>query len=196
MLDPQLKINILCYSGARLYQAAKYADKKLKQQMPEQVYVLAGINNLTIMDKKTRQVSIVAPDKDVISQHVSDEINFAYASLRKSTNTRTKIIFAPITGMSIAHYNNIDPDICKEEQHTLDQAILDINQRIVSFNEEKGNKTPWTHAIIHRYFRRKYHFDYDRLDSDGCHLTDEVRSFWLRKISTAIIANTDIVVRE
>lgn len=195
MLDPQQKINVLYYSGAKLYQAVKLAESKLKHQNSDQVYILAGINNLTKMDRKTRQVSILVPDKTRITQQLSDEINFSYTSLRKIVRQDTKIIFAPITGMNIAQYNKTDPKYCEEDQFILNQAILDIHQRIISFNEENGNKTPWTHGIVHRYYRGKYHYAYDRLDYDGCHLTDEVRAFWIRKITTAIVANSDATVK-
>lgn len=192
LLEDHSNINILVYRGAKLYQTAKYAEFKFKQQNPDQVYVLAGINNLTTMNKRTRQVSISAPDATKITQQFCDEMNFSYATIRKTIKQDARIIFAPLTGMGIAQYNKVDPEVCKEDQYILDQALLDINKRIISFNDEKGNRTPWTHAIVHRYYRGRYHFAYERLDSDGCHLTDEIKLFWLKKIDTAINANSGI----
>lgn len=184
-----ISLKILVYSGARLYQAVKCAEPIVKEYQPDQVYILAGINNLTRMNKRTRVVSVASTELHKSMQQFHDEMNFSYALLKKILNWRAKIVFAPITGMSLQLYNKGDSIQLKAEQELLDQSVIEVNTRIISFNEHMACKTPCTQSIIHRHFRGNYHSSYSRLSEDGCHLTTEVRSFWLRKIIDAIKAN-------
>lgn len=78
----------------------------------------------------------------------------------------------------------------REDQYSLNDAVIEINERITEMNEENGLHTPWTSAIVHRYFRKKYHFAYHKLSYDGCHLSDEIRDFWGRKLARAIELNS------
>lgn len=128
-------------------------------------------------------------EKKKIIQQYTDEMNFSFALLRKITKAGTKIVFAPITGMDLSKFNKVDEGSMIEPQTVLNEAITEINNLIISRNMKSACKTPWTHGIVHRYFRRKYHFSYKRLKEDGCHLTEEIRIFWGRKIVSAITAN-------
>lgn len=183
------RIIVKTYSGAKLYQATKLAENDIKNQQPDQVYVLAGINTITRLNRRTREVSLMSMEKRKIIQQYTDEMNFSSALLRRSTKAGTKIIFAPITGMDLAKYNRVDEGTMTESQNVLNEALTEINSLIIAQNAKYACKTPWTHGIVHRYFRKKYHFQYDRLDNDGCHLTEQVRLFWGRKIVSAINAN-------
>lgn len=117
-----------------------------------------------------------------------DELKEAYSYIRNLTHQNAKVITAPITGMSLASYNGRSlPD--PEDQNLLNDIVTGINKRITSINKENGLRTPWTSAIIHRYYRDKYHFSYHRLNIDGCHLTDEIRDFWAKKLANAIEQN-------
>lgn len=182
-------ITVKFYSGAKLYRSTKLAENEIKRQQPDHIYILAGINSITKLNKRTREVTLIADDKNKIAQQYKDEMNFALASLRKICKNDTKIIFAPITGMDLSRYNKVDASALSESQNVLDETVIEINNIIIAQNATHNYKTPWTHGIIHRYFRGKYHFMYDKLDEDGCHLTDLIRSFWGRKIISAIAAN-------
>lgn len=186
------RVNILIYSGAKLYRAIKLAESEVKRINPDQIYILAGINNLTYLNKNTRKVSLSAPEQDSMVQQYCDEMNFSYSRLRKITKPGTKVIFAPLTGMDLAKFNRIKAGDIIQYQNILNSALLNINNRIIQFNTEHGIKTPWTHAIIHRRYRGVYHFSYERLQDDGCHLTEEIRIFWGQKLVSAISANSEI----
>lgn len=184
-----ISLKILVYSGAKLYQAVKLAVPVIKEDQPDQVYILAGINNLTRKDKRTRIVSVASTELYKTTQQFQDEMNFCYALLKKTLHLKVKIVFAPITGMSLHQYNKVDSARSQIEQEILDKSVIEVNKIIIAFNVNRNCKTPWTHSIIHRHFRGKYHFSYNRLSEDGCHLTSEIRLFWLRKIISAIMAN-------
>lgn len=188
--DDNHTIKVLMFSGAKLYQSAKLALSYLKRHMPDQIYILSGLNNLTTLDKNTRKVSLTAPEKWKIVQYFEDEINFTTALIRKNVTAKTKIIFVPITGMDLASYNRTTMESEQACQEIFNDALLDINKIIIARNVSNHCKTPWVHTYVHRYFRGRYHFYYEKLDTDGCHLTDEARSVWSRKLLSAIQANT------
>lgn len=41
------RMNIMSFGGAKLYKAVKSAEPQIRLQQPDQIYILAGINNLT-----------------------------------------------------------------------------------------------------------------------------------------------------
>lgn len=181
---------VKAYSGARIYHSVKLAETEIKRWQPDQIYLLAGVNNITQLDRVTRKVSLVSMDKDKIIQHFEDEMNFSYTLIKKTVKSETKVIFAPVTGMDLEKYNKAETGSLLESQSVLNETIVDVNNLIITQNTNHKCKTPWTHGIVHRYFRGRYHFMYDRLDEDGCHLTDQIREYWGKKIATAIIANS------
>lgn len=187
--DPKYLVSVKTYSGAKLYQATKLAEKSIEKTGPGQIYVLAGINTITHLNRQTRQVTLMSPDKGKILQQFTDELNFSFSLLRKASKMNARIVYAPITGMSLATYNRLRPESCRLSQELLNEVLLEINNLIIAFNKSHECKTPWTHGIVHRYYKGKYHFMYERLDDDGCHLTNEIRAYWGRKLYTAIAAN-------
>lgn len=187
--DTEYDVTVKVYSGAKLYRSVKLAESEVIQRQPDQIYLLAGVNNITQLNKRTREVDLMSMNKDKIVQNFVDEMNFSFNLLRKITAEKTKIIFAPITGMDLERYNNVTTGSMIEKQNILNESIIEVNNLIIAQNTSHGYRTPWTHGIVHRYFRRKYHFAYDRLTEDGCHLTDRIKEYWGKKITTAIVAN-------
>lgn len=187
--DTDHNITVKSYSGAKLYRSTKMAEGEIIKRQPDQIYILSGINTITQLNRVTREVSLISMDKSKIIQQYKDEMNFSLIHLKKITKKDTKIVFAPITGMDMAKYNKVDQRSLVEAQNMLNEAAMEINNLIIAQNTSCACKTPWTHSIVHRYFRGKYHFTYDRLEEDGCHLTDQIRKFWAKKIISAIISN-------
>lgn len=170
--DEHITIKVLTYSGATLYQSVKLALSYIKRFTPDQIYILSGLNSMTQLDKKTRKVSLIAPEKQKIVQHYADEMNFVMALLRKNVDTETKIIFVPVTGMNLATYNKTTMEVEQVYQSIFNDALLEINKATIAQNVSNHCKTPWLHTFVHRYFRGKHHFYYEKLDADGCHLEE------------------------
>lgn len=139
---PGKDIRVLTYSGAKLYRSVKLAEYTVRKYQPEQVYVLSGVNNLTHMDKTTRKILVLSHDKDKIVQQIRDEMNFAYKKLQKITTMKTKVMFAPLTGICIGKFNDVDLSSVISEQEILNQAVLETNEIIIDFNEQNGVRTP------------------------------------------------------
>lgn len=184
-----VQVKVLYYSGAKLYQSTRLAINYIKAFLPDQIYILSGINTMTKLDKRTRIVTLAAPERNKIVQIYQDEMNFSLALLRKNINTKTKVIFAPLIGMNLSSYNKTTAESESVNQGILNDALLDINSVIIAMNKSNQCKTPWTQSLVHRYFRGKYHHYYERLDEDGCHLKEEVLDNWSLKLKTAIQAN-------
>lgn len=117
-----------------------------------------------------------------------NELSETYDYLKEIGYPNVKIITAPLSGMCLASYNGRLLDN-PNDQTILNDTVLGINKNITSWNEQHGQRTPWTSAIVHRYFRKKYHFSYHRLHVDGCHLSDEVKDFWAKKLAETISIN-------
>lgn len=64
--EENIKIKVLTYSGAKLYQSIKQAQDQIKRVMPDQIYILSGLNSLTQLNRKTRKVSLIAQHKSSI----------------------------------------------------------------------------------------------------------------------------------
>lgn len=187
--DEHSLIKVLTFSGAKLYQSVKLAQSQILKDVPDQIYILSGLNSMTKLDRKTRKVTLIAERDDNIVQHYIDEMNFSTALLRKVINKKTKIIFAPLIGMDLAVYNGTNPELEVNNQNIFNSALIDINNAVIAQNTSNHCKTPWIHTCVHRYFRGKHHFNYEKLDPDGCHLTDDIRQFWARKLVVSIQAN-------
>lgn len=140
------------------------------------------------MNRTTRKIEIAERNPFKASDIFEDELREAYKYIQSIRNPRIKIITAPITGISLTSYNGSLPTN-PNDQHSLNDAVIEINKKIISLNEENGRFTPWTSAIVHRYFRKKYHSAYHRLCDDGCHLSEEVKDFWGRKLTDAVFNN-------
>lgn len=179
---------VITNSGARLYQSATRSRHEIVRHKPSQIYILSGINNLTKRDRATKQVQLYEKNPFKAEDTFMEELEATYNYIKHLTGQDSKVITAPLTGMSLTSYNGralSDP----KDQNLLNDTVIGINKRITSLNEENGLRTPWTSTIIHRYYRGKYHFSYHRLSLDGCHLTDEIRDFWAEKIASAIELN-------
>lgn len=152
-------IFVMANSGATLYQSVTRSKYEITRLKPKQIYILSGINNLTSLNRSTRQVHLQERNPFKAADLFMEELEDAYKYITNQTSASAKIITAPVTGMSLASYNGRlleDP----EDQNLLNDTVIDINKRITAFNEEHGVRTPWTSAIIHRYYRGKYHFSY------------------------------------
>lgn len=175
-------------SRATLYQSGTRSRHEIMRYKPKQIYILSGINNLTNLDRSTRQVQIQKRNPFKAADLFTDELKNTYNYITNLTGIDIKIITAPVTGMSLASYNGRmlqDP----EDQNLLNDTVIEINNRITALKEGNGVQTPWTSAIIHRHYRGKFHFSYHRLNMDGCHLTDEIREFWAKNLASALEYN-------
>lgn len=92
--------------------------------------------------------------------------------------------------MSLNAYNRIDDsDYQREDQIQLNNTIKMVNRTIIKFNENNAVATPWMTRLIHRRHRNTHMNSYHRLQTDGCHLSPEIRLAWAKALKHAIVNN-------
>lgn len=182
------EVMVAVYPGADILTSISKASSLLSWRDWTQVYILSGICNLTLKDKNTKRVYLRHDDPLQLLIYFQDQLVSAFGKLTSANILiNCKYIFAPLTGTDLAKYNktNFEP-----HQETLNRCVEMINTEIASFNRDKKAYTPWTSRIIHHRSRGKYHARYDKLTSDGCHLTLCVTEYWAQAIIEAIDKNT------
>lgn len=172
-------------SGAGLFDSVLRAKPDITRFKPKRIYIISGVNNLTHLNRITRKLILKERDVTKATDNFMQELGMAQHLIHTTTNDCPDIIMAPLTGLSISMYNN-DPSVPTADQDILNATVITINKKITEYNEDRCSTTPWTASYIHRYFRRKYHFAYDKLAQDGCHLTEDGKDFWGYKIAIAI----------
>lgn len=184
------EVTVAVYPGADIITSILKARSLLTSRDWSQVYILSGVCNLTIKDKKTKKISLQYTEPQQLLSHFQELLVSAFeklSSINTSIPSNCKVIFAPITGIELAKYNKT---VLEPHQETLNRCIEIINTEIATFNRIRNVFTPWTSRIIHHRSRGKYHTRYDKLTDDGCHLTPDVTDYWAQSLLEAIVKNT------
>lgn len=183
---------ILPYSGASLSDSVNKSINRLRDTNWTQVYMLAGLCSITKKDAITKIVSLQYSDPhQAVSAFKLEMIHCCETIQANTSSTTTKCIVAPVTGMNLEQYNSRaanwrDPD----QQSLLNETIMKINQQIIEFNTANQVFTPWTSRLTHKRNRNTIVHNYALLSSDGCHLSDRLRSHWADAISVAVSKNS------
>ena len=111
-----------------------------------------------------------------------------------------KISIATLTGLDLAEYNlkarrhmnhveykdhNNNNRIRAREQEMLNEAIIEINKMITVINKKAGVPTTWLGTVVHSYYRKTHHHNYNKL-IDGCHPNDDTKLKWAKLIAKSI----------
>lgn len=185
------EFRIVTCGGASLLGSIDRSSAHIKETEWTQIYCLAGICGLTYKNKKTRKVTLCSNDSEASAQIYEQSLILAVKRIRRYLKSQDcKIIFAPITGMSLNTYNRIDDnDYQRDDQIQLNNTIKMVNRTIVKFNETNAVATPWMTRLIHRRHRNTFMNSYHRLQIDGCHLSPEIRLAWAKALKHAIVNN-------
>lgn len=184
------EVTVAVYPGADILTSITRANALLNRCDWSQIYILSGICNVTYKDKKTKKLYLRIQDPQQLLTYFQELLVSAFGKLTSTvtnTSTNCKFIFAPLTGIDLAKYNKSKID---SNQELLNNCIEMINLEIASFNREKKVFTPWTSHIVHHRSRGKYHTRYEKLTTDGCHLTPCVIEYWAQSIAEAIDKNS------
>lgn len=183
-------IKVLVYRGRGVAAAANEAEVKLAWWRPEQIYLVAGICDITRRDKDTKMVSLRLQETEAALETQLYYMKSAADSIAAVlTGTEYKLIFAELTGMCISTYNQtLYPH---EHQSILDDTVMQVNNEKVGINRENGCYTPWLARHVHKNKKNgskvtKYH----KLSEDGLHLTQELKEKWAMDLLDVIYKNT------
>lgn len=185
--DKRYDIKVFLKKGCGIAQAIRETSKSLVWMAPDIIIVVAGICDITQLDRVHWTVSL--QDEDV-SCTVDGIVGCMDATRHHLSIVLTekphKVIFCHIVGMDMAKFNKMEGK--HPQQEVLDETITQVNQSITAFNKGNGMLTPWTSQDIHRNKKggRKT-TRYYKLDEDGLHLSQEIREKWASIIYNVIV---------
>lgn len=185
------EFRIVTCSGADLLNSIFRAKSHISETKWSQIYCTAGICGLTYKNKITRKVALRSRNPEATAQQYEQSLILAEKRIcRELIHHECKIVFAPLTGMSLKIYNhNMDVSYPSDHQLLLNNRVKLVNRAIVRINEANSVATPWMSRVIHRRHRKSYMNSYHRLSQDGCHLSPDIRLSWASALKRAIINN-------
>lgn len=190
LATPGFDIRVLVSPGKGLVAAVCEAESKLFWWQPEQVYIIAGICDVTKKNKHTNRVSL----RETNPLLAVSLYKFHMESIRESLTTKLgnddcTVVFGELVGMNIAGFNGTRyPD---QQQSLLNEIVEQVNMEIVAQNTSRELVTPWIARTVHKNRRdgRKIH-RYHKLATDGVHLTQDLKEMWAQEILKSIYKNT------
>lgn len=165
--------------GAKLFDVALSALEIIPRFKPDMILLMAGINDITIMNKHTRRVRLISNSSSAIISHVTYEINKA-KSLILNSYPDVKIAVGGIIGICLNVYNRC-PGISRL-QPIIDEAITGINAYIHQMNSDSGLPHPRLTSKVHVWKRGVRKCIYSRL-TDGLHPSDIILNAWARQLN-------------
>lgn len=166
-------------SGAKLFDVALAALDIIPRHKPDMVLLMAGINDITIMNRHTRRVSLISNFSSTIINHVVGEINRA-KSLIINNFPDVKVAVGGIIGICLNVYNRYPGT--SRLQPVVDEAITGINAYIHQMNSDSGLPHPRLTSKVHVWKRGIRKCIYDRL-YDGLHPNDIILNAWARQLN-------------
>ena len=141
-----IDLHIMPYSGAKIAGVAEQGVKDCAHYSYDRVYLMAGVNNLTL-----RHCGHVKPKYMDWCALVRDTVEELYKARITLAPLAGEIIICEIVGLSFWNYNY--GDVCfafHVEQDVLNAAIMRINEYVKFMNLERGSKTPMIADIVHK----------------------------------------------
>lgn len=173
--DADMNIQVFVWRGRGIASATKETSKQLIWIAPSLVIILAGICDVTALDRETRQISLVdeAQEETVLRyEGLMDTIRHHLSVFL--TERPYKLVFCELIGADMARYNKQEQP--HPQQSQLDEMVLEINARIVGFNKENGVATPWTAKSVHHNKKSKTKVArYQKMGPDGLHFSEELK---------------------
>lgn len=180
--DKNYSIQILVWKGKGVAEAVRESRKRLNWIAPDIVIIMAGICDLTLLDRTTRKVTIASPDEEKLVSDYEYTMDMVQHHLKvMAVGKEPKVVFGQLIGMDISVYNS--QHVPNQHQETLDNAVVRINTLIAQFNMNNCASTPWTATDVHHNRKNGRKITrYNRLAPDGLHLTDALREKWVTAI--------------
>lgn len=182
---------LMSYPGATIMDTIRKAESYIKNNSWSQIYCLAGICDLTFKHRPTRIVSIRDSNSSHLVRDYCNTLLEAHSTVMQMSplEDKPKCIFCPVTGLNFSVYNKRHHSVDYDNQATLNETIAKLNSQIVEFNNLHNNQTPWTNRTVHRRHRQSFTNHYDKLASDGCHLSLPLRQHWAEALHEAVVKN-------
>lgn len=182
-----VNIKVLVKKGRGIAELIKDTSKDLVWMAPSQIYVLAGICDITSLDRDNMTVALREDTIATLVGKIEGSMDAARHHLSiVLTENPYNLMFCPTVGMDMAKYNRQESR--HAQQDLLDDMVISMNHAIIAFNKANGVVTPWTNKEIHHNKKggRKT-TRYYKLSADGLHLSDDIREKWAATLYEAIL---------
>ena len=136
------------------------------------IFILGGIHSIVREDT----TGYIYLPYDTVEDAVETTTTLFDKILAELDNfTTVPIILCTITGIDLLKANDSTATGIHTKQHIMDQAIIQINDRIVKRNKKRGFDTPMTASAVHRFHSGKkgYRHGYCKLQN-GAHPNEAV----------------------
>ena len=181
-----VEVEIKVVRGGQLDHMKELGLSVLENESYHLVLVAAGVNDLTILNKRTRNVSPVFDDLGHLVDTITDRLHDVKNSLMACTQY---LIICQIPGMDMNTFNK------GRTEHYLLQDVINggiryVNRVVCSINEENAMIPPWIFSDIHVYDKKqqKYIDKYVKF-SDGLHPDDLLLMRWAEAFAKCIQIN-------
>lgn len=146
---------------------------------PDVIVLIAGINDITVMDRRTRRVRLISTSCATIINHLISQINRA-KSLILANYAEVKIAVGGIIGIEINTYNRLHG--ISQFQPIVEGVIMAINCYIRQMNLDSSLPHPQLTSKVHSWRRGVRRSISNRL-SDGLHPGVVVLEAWGRQLN-------------
>ena len=163
-----LDVEVHSYSGAEIEEVVTRGRKDASHKFYDQVYLLAGVNNLTVYIGRRH----VEPKFDNWSLLVRSLMIDFHVARTRLQGLSAHVIVCDLVGIHMGLYNRWR-EAFKLQQVILDAAIIRVNEYIHEMNYNSWVFSPRFGDIVHkaRFPDRPIHHRYEVTTKDGLHYT-------------------------
>ena len=168
-----LEVEVKAFSGGTIDTVTTKGLFEAKYRRYDQVYLLAGVNNLT-EHLGYRRVKPRFEQWSVMVRRLMIEFHIARTRLYRLTD---RVIVCDLIALNLATYN-IDGEGYFLHQEIINSATVRINEYVEEMNRDAGVYSPRFADHVHkgRFADKPIHHRYEGTMKDGLHYTAETTS--------------------
>ena len=176
------QVDLWFHGGAKLEDLAFNAKYYEKNNPHDVIFIVGGINDVTVKDRQTKRISFPGKDPVVLAKHLIDRMEEAETDFLK-TAPATNIVFCNLTGADLTRALKREAEF---DQQILNEAVYLYNEEIFQRNIMKNLFAPDMASPVHRQVNGKNMTFLSHLVDDGIHLGEELKKKWVKKIVKTI----------
>ena len=152
------------------------------------IYIAGGICDYTFKNPQTKIISFFHKDEGALIKHMCDLVEHIdhYTHVRRP---HTKFIICPLVGVDVEAYIPKIAAVREGLQDIMTNATMEVNNHILTVNNRRGYRVPYLATRIHSWHHNKVKHHYERLATDGIHLTDDLKQNWAAAFVKAVEKN-------
>ena len=172
-------VEVLIYKGAGLGTLIKNAYYYASSRPHDMIFIVGGICNVIRKEELTKKLYFDWDDPITLANHIIDVMEKEELKFKKKAPA-TNMVFCNLIGADLSKV--LKKREVEEEQKILNEAIYIINDDVFQKNIVKELFAPDLASPIHRQINGKNMSFLHHLDSDGIHLSLDMKRKWARKM--------------